>query len=48
MYYIVIDRKLGIMGRFETGDEADLWIEGHIARFPQAATSLERIALTLV
>jgi hypothetical protein len=46
MYYVVVDSKLGIMGRFETGDEADLWIEGHIARFPQAARSLERVALT--
>jgi len=48
MYWVVVDAKLGILGRFETGDEADLWIEGHIAHFPQAARSLERVALTLV
>jgi hypothetical protein len=47
MYYVVVDSRLGIMGRFETGDKADLWIEGHIARFPQAARFLERVALNV-
>jgi hypothetical protein len=47
MYWVVIDAKLGIMGRFETGDEADVWMEGHIAHFPQAVQTMERVALSV-
>ena len=47
MYWIVIDRDLGIMGRFETGDEADAYMDRHFSRFPEAVQTMERVALSV-
>jgi len=47
MYYVVVDSKLGIMGRFETGDEADAYMDRHFAHFPQAVQTMERVVMSV-
>ena len=45
MYYIVVSDGW-IHDRFESGDEADLYIEEHIRRFPQDSGCIERVAMS--